>query len=141
MKWFSQFSLIMRSNLTSLCEQVENPERMLYQLILDMEDELAGAKHSVAEAIADEILMRKTVERERADVAVWAERAATAVKRRDDASAKAALQQQMSSQKRAEQYAREHSVQSAEVQKLQDSIRNLQDKIRQAKQKKTLLTA
>ncbi len=141
MKWFSQFSLIMRSNISSLCESVENPERMLHQLILDMQDELAKVKQSVAEAIADEILMRKTVEREQAEVTVWSDRAATAVKRGDDDAAKAALKQQLAAQARADQYAREHAAQAFEVHKLQDSVRNLEDKIRQAKQKKTLLSA
>lgn len=141
MKWLSQFSLVIRSNLTSLCEQVENPERMLHQLIIDMEEELCTAKRSVAEAIADEIMMRKTVERESADVELWGQRAESAIKRGDDPSARAALQQKLSASKRMEQYTKEHAIQASEVLKLQDSIRNLQDKIRQAKQKKTLLTA
>jgi len=141
MKWLSQFSLVMRSNITSLCEQVENPERMLHQLILDMEEELGSAKRSVAEAIADEIMMRKTVERESADIDLWASRAEAAIKRGDETTAKAALQQKLSSQRRVEQYTSEHATQSVEVLKLQDSIRGLQDKIRQARQKKTLLTA
>ena len=141
MKWLSQFSLVMRSNITSLCEQVENPERMLHQLVLDMEDELGVAKGAVAEAIADEILMRKTIEREQADETLWSGRAEAAIKRGDEISARAALQQRLSSERRVEQYAKEHSIQSAEVLKLQESIRNLQDKIRQAKQKKSLLSA
>lgn len=141
MKWLSQFSLVMRSNITSLCEQVENPERMLYQLLMDMEEELGVAKRSVAEAIADEILMRKTIERERADAELWADRAEAALKRGDESSARAALQQRMSAASRVDQFTKEHAMQAAEVLKLQDSIRNLQDKIRQAKQKKTLLTA
>ncbi len=141
MKWLSQFSLVMRSNLTSLCEQVENPERMLHQLVLDMEEELSTAKASVAEAIADEILMRKTIERENADAQLWDQRASAALGRGDESSARAALSQKLSASKRAEQYAKEHQTQSAEVLKLQDSIRNLQDKIRQAKQKRTLLAA
>lgn len=141
MKWLSQFSLVMRSNITSLCEQVENPERMLHQLIIDMEEELTTAKRSVAEAIADEIMMRKTVERETADAALWGQRAEAAMKRGDEASARSALQQRLSASKRVDQYTKEHAIQAGEVLKLQDSIRMLQDKIRQAKQKKTLLTA
>ena len=141
MKWLSQFSLVMRSNITSLCEQVENPERMLHQLVLDMEDELGIAKGAVAEAIADEILMRKTIEREQADAELWGGRAEAAIKRGDETSARAALQQRLSAERRVEQYAKEHAIQAAEVLKLQESIRNLQDKIRQAKQKKSLLSA
>ncbi len=49
MKWLSQFSLIMRSNVTSLKENFENPERMLHQLIIDMEDELGVVRKTVAE--------------------------------------------------------------------------------------------
>jgi len=141
MKWLSQFSLVMRSNITSLCEQVENPERMLHQLIIDMEEELGTAKRSVAEAIADEIMMRKTLGREASEVVLWGQRAEAALKHHDETSARAALQQRISASKRVEQYTKEHDTQAAEVLKLQDSIRNLQDKIRQAKQKKTLLTA
>jgi len=141
MKWLSQFSLVMRSNITSLCEQVENPERMLHQLLTDMEEELAVAKRSVAEAIADEIQMRKSIQREALEVDLWGQRAESALKRGDDASAKSALQQRLSASSRVAQYTKEHDVQAAEVYKLKDSIRQLQDKIRQAKQKKTLLTA
>ena len=40
MKWLSQFSLVMRSSISSLKEMVEDPERMLHQLIIDMGNEL-----------------------------------------------------------------------------------------------------
>jgi phage shock protein A len=113
----------------------------LHQLIIDMEEELATAKRSVAEAIADEIMMRKTVEREAGEVELWGQRAEAAMKRGDEASARSALQQRLTASKRVEQYTKEHDIQASEVLKLQDSIRTLQDKIRQAKQKKTLLTA
>ncbi len=66
MSWLNQFTLVMRSSITSLRESVENPERMLHQLIVDMEEELDRVRRSVAEAVADEIQMRKRAERERA---------------------------------------------------------------------------
>jgi len=96
---------------------------------------------AIAEAIADEIMMRKTIEREQADASLWSGRAEAAIKRGDETSARAALQQRLSAERRVDQYTKEHAIQAAEVVKLQESIRNLQDKIRQAKQKKSLLTA
>jgi ActR/RegA family two-component response regulator len=84
---------------------------------------------------------RKILERETADAELWGQRAEAAMKRGDEASARSALGQRISALKRVEQYTKEHAIQATEVQKLQDSIRTLQDKIRQAKQKKTLLTA
>ena len=141
MTWLSQFSLVMRSSITSLREKVEDPERMLYQLILDMDEELCGVRSSVAEAIADEIQMRKRAEREHVELQKWGERALAAMKRGDEASAKSALNQKLIISERFEQYSSQHAAQLSEVTKLQNAVRDLEDKIRQAKQKKTLLTA
>lgn len=141
MSWLSQFSLVMRSSITSLRETVENPERMIHQLVIDMEEELDRVRRSVAEAVADEIQMRKRAARERADAESWADRAAAAMKRNNEDAARQALEQKIAAAERAEKLTAEHAKQQAEVAKLQSAVRDLEDKIRQAKQKKTLLTA
>ena len=141
MKWLTNFSLVMRSSVSALREKIEDPERMLHQLIIDMAEELDRVRASVAEAVADEIQMRKRTECERAEADKWLERASTAMKRGDESTAKSALNQKMAAAERADRYSAEHAKQKAEVEKLQHSVRDLEDKIRQAKQKKTLLTA
>lgn len=141
MNWLSQFSLVMRSSITSLRESVENPERMIHQLVIDMEDELDRVRRSVAEAIADEIQMRKRAQRERSDADSWSERATAALKRNNEDAARQALEQKIAATERADKFEAEHVKQQAEVNKLQNAVRDLEDKIRQAKQKKTLLTA
>lgn len=141
MKWLTQFSLVMRSSITSLREKIEDPERMLHQLIIDMEEELNRVRVSVAEAVADEIQMRKRCQREQDESEKWLQRASTAMQSNDDAVARAALEYKLAAQQRADRYSTEHAKQKAEVEKLQTAVRDLEDKIRQAKQKKTLLTA
>ena len=141
MQWLNQFSLVMRSSMTTLREKIEDPERMLHQLVIDMQEELDRVRASVAEAVADEIQLRKRTERERQDANVWMQRASDAMKRGDESTAKSALEQKLNAEKRADQYGADHDRQKAEVGKLQSSIADLEDKIRQAKQKKTLLTA
>jgi phage shock protein A len=141
MAWLSQFTLLMRSSLTSIREQIEDPERMLHQLLIDMQAELDSVRASVAEAVADEILMRKRLERERDEMNKWQERAAVALKRRDDATARTAMEQKVASSNRLQQYEAEHGKQVAEVEKLKSAVRDLEDKIRQAQHKKTLLVA
>lgn len=141
MKWLNQFTLVMRSSLTTLRESVENPERLLHQLVIDMEQELDTVRASVAEAVADEIQMRKRAQRERDEAESWMQRATSAMKRGDEASAKSALQQKLAAAARADRLADEHGKQQTEVAKLQDAVHDLEDKIRQAKQKRTLLTA
>ena len=141
MKWLNQFSLVMRSNLTTLRESVEDPERMLHQLLIDMEEELDHVRSSVAEAIADEIQLRRRAQREQQSVETWTKRANDAVSRKDDTAAKLALEQKLSANDRCDQYWADHARQKTEVETLQRSVADLESKVRQAKHKKTLLTA
>jgi len=141
MKWLESFTLVMRSSLTSIREQVEDPERMLHQLIIDMEEELQSIRHKVAGAIADEIQLRRQVEKAKAETDQWHARATQAVQRNESPQAMSALQQKQSAAERAEQLTTEHAKQAAETRKLQEAVRDLEDKIRQARQKQTLLTA
>ncbi|MCA9069006.1 MAG: PspA/IM30 family protein, partial [Planctomycetaceae bacterium] len=71
MKWFNTFTLIMRSQITTLREKFEDPERMIHQLILDMEEELEVAREQIAGAIADEIQLGKEVKKKREEADLW----------------------------------------------------------------------
>ena len=141
MKWLTQFSLVMRSSMTSLREKIEDPEQMLHQLIIDMEEELDRVRSSVAMAVADEIQIRNRSEREAAEAVKWMDRAAIAMNRNDETSARAALNQKLSADERAQRYASDYARQRGEVEKLQDAVRDLEGKILQARHKKTLLMA
>ncbi len=141
MQWLNSFSLVMRSNITTLREKFEDPERMIHQLIIDMEHELERVRNSVAEAIADEIQLGKKVQKAKSDVEGWTERATASLKRGDEASAEAALEQKVAAQHRAESLEVEYGKQKTETEKLRKSVADLEGKIRQARQKQTLLLA
>ena len=141
MKWLEDFTLIMRANLQTLREKIEDPERMLHQLLADMEEELDRVRESVAEAIADEIQLRKRAEAARAEAGEWMERAEAALKRGDDGAAKAALEQKLLAEERAQGLEAEYGKQREATSKLQGSVRDLEEKIRQARQRRTLLLA
>ena len=141
MGWFNRFTLVMRSSVTTLREKVQDPERMIRQLIVDMEEELDRIRQNVAAAIADEIQMRKRVTRAAEERDAWLERATTAIRRKDDAAAKAALEQKVLCEQRADGLDVEYRKQKAQTSKLQDAVGDLDDKIRQARQKQTLLLA
>lgn len=141
MGWINTFSLVMRSSITSLREKVEDPERMLHQLIVDMDDELERVRGAVAGAIADEIQLGTKCRAAREESKNWFDRATTAVRRGDEATAKAALEQKVLLEQRADDLDREYATQKEQTAKLQHSVRELEDKIRQARQKQTLLLA
>ena len=141
MTWLNNLTLILRTSINSLEEKVQNPERMLNQLIIDMEEELERVRARVADAIADEIQLRKRTERARGEAEEWRERAGAALRRGDETSAKAALDQNLLADQRADDLDGEYAKQQRQTAQLQDAVRDLEDKIRQARQKQTLLLA
>ncbi len=141
MKWFENFTLVMKSNITALRETIEDPERMLHQLILDMEEELQTVRESVASAVADEIQLSKQVEKARGESETWLARATNAIQRNDEAEAKAALDQKLQAEEQLARIEDTYDEQQTQVEKLQMAYRELEDRIRQARHKRTLLVA
>ena len=141
MSWMDQFTLVIRSSITSLREKVEDPERMLHQLLIDMDEELLRLRKSTAEAIADEILLRQRCENSRTESERWLDRARTALKKGDETIAKSALERKVQAEQRAQDLEAEHKKQREQTQRLEESVKDLEDKIRQARQKRTLLLA
>jgi phage shock protein A len=141
MKWLDRFTFVMKSSITTLREKIEDPERMLHQLICDMDEELEAVRASVAAAIADEIQLGKQVERAREEADKWTERAEAAMKRNDESAARSALDQKLRGEERIATLQDSYDTQQRQVEKLQKSYRDLEDKIRQARHKRTLLVA
>jgi phage shock protein A len=139
--WIENFSLFMRSSIGVLREKIEEPERMVHQLLIDMEEELERVRDGVAAAIADEIGLRKKAEAAREDEARWMERAKTALERGDEPGSALALEQKVLASERAARLEGEHARQKEETARLERSVQDLEEKIRQAHQKETLLLA
>jgi len=141
MKWLDSFTFVMKSSITTLREKIEDPERMLHQLICDMEEELLTVREAVAAAIADEIQLSKQVDKAKKDMELWLDRAQGAIQRDDESGAKDALDQKLRCEERLATLETGYESQSVQVQKLQASYRELEDRIRQARHKRTLLVA
>ena len=138
---FSKFSTLIKSNINDLINRAENPEKMLNQIILDMRDQLAKAKREVAAAIADERKLRGQLDDEVKQSREWEKRAMLAVRQGRDDLAKQALVRQQEHAERASALDQTWRTQSAETEKLKGSLRQLNDKIEEAKRKRNLLIA
>ena len=138
---FSKFSTLIKSNINDLINRAENPEKMLNQIILDMRDQLAKAKREVAAAIADERKLRGQLDDEVKQSREWEKRAMLAVKQGRDDLAKQALVRQQEHAERASALDQTWRAQSAETEKLKGSLRQLNEKIEEAKRKRNLLIA
>ncbi|MDH5590427.1 MAG: PspA/IM30 family protein [Gemmatimonadota bacterium] len=138
---FSKLSTVIRSNINDLISRAENPEKMLNQIILDMRDQLAKAKREVAAAIADERKLRAQLDEEVKQAKDWEQRAMLAVKEGRDDLAKQALMRQQEHMGRATVLDQTWQAQANETEKLKGSLRQLNDKIEEAKRKRNLLIA
>lgn len=138
---FSKLVRVIKSNVNDLISRSENPEKMLNQIILDMRDQLAQAKREVAAAIADERKLKSQAEDEIKQARDWQGRAMLAVKETRDDLAKQALLRQKEHTERAQALRGTWEAQAAETEKLKESLRQLNDKIEEAKRKRNLLIA
>lgn len=138
---FQKLSMLLRSNINDVITRAENPEKMLTQILEDMRGQLAKAKQEVAVAIADERKLRVQVDDEQRQAADWEHRAMLAVREGRDDLAKQALLRHQEHTERASILEATWRRQAAETEKLKESLRQLNEKIEEAKRKRNLLVA
>src|SRR6478609_10638899 len=138
---FDRFSTLLRSNINDLISRAEDPEKMLNQILVDMRGQLAKAKQQVATAIADEKRLRDQADAEFRQAQDWEQKAMLAVKESRDDLAKQALMRQGEHFSHGQQLEQTWEQHRAETEKLKNSLRDLNDKIEEAKRKKNLLIA
>lgn len=138
---FDRLSALIKSNINDMISRAEDPEKMLDQIIVDMRTQLAKAKQQVAAAIADEKRLRDQADAEGRQAAEWERRAMLAVQNSRDDLAHQALMRQQEHAEHALQLEQTWQAHQAETEKLKASLRDLNDKIEEAKRKKNLLLA
>jgi phage shock protein A len=138
---FDRLSALLRSNINDLISRAENPEKMLNQLIVDMKSNLAKAKQQVASAIADEKKLQSDAEAMKKQAEDWERRAMLAVQEGRDDLAKQALGRYNEHLQGAQQLHETWLRHKAETEQLKLSLRQLNDKIEEAKRKKNILVA
>lgn len=138
---FDRISTLLRSNINDLISRAEDPEKMLNQILVDMRSQLAKAKQQVASAIADEKRLRDQADSEYKQAEEWQNRAMLAVRENRDDLAKQALMRHGEHLTQGQQLEQTWESHRQETEKLKNSLRDLNDKIEEAKRKKNLLVA
>jgi phage shock protein A len=138
---FSRFKRAVKSNINDMISKAENPEKMLNQLILEMNEQLIESKKTVAAAIADEKKLERQMAANREQAGEWERKAMVAVNAGKDEMAKEALLRKQEFDNTARQYQAQWQAQADSVQQLKGALRQLQQKIEEAQRKKNLLIA
>ena len=141
MALLERVSTLVRANLNDLIDKAEDPEKMIKQVILDMQNQLLQVKTQVAIAIADQHLLEKKQKENEDKVAEWMRKAELAVDKKQDDLARASLQRVESYRDMSESFAQQVSDQKAQVENLKTALRQLDQKLAEAQAKADLLIA
>jgi phage shock protein A len=141
MALLERVSTLVRANLNDLIDKAEDPEKMIKQVILDMQNQLLQVKTQVAIAIADQHLLEKKQKENEQKIAEWMRKAELAVDKKEDDLARASLQRVESYRELTESFAQQVVDQKAQVENLKSALRQLEQKLTEAQAKADLLIA
>jgi phage shock protein A len=88
---FRRITTILSANMNDLIDRVEDPERMIKQMIREMEQHIQQAKEGVIDAIASEKQLEKELQHHRDQAQEWLGKAETALKAQNEDLARMAL--------------------------------------------------
>jgi len=141
MALMERVSTLVRANLNDLIDKAEDPEKMLKQVILDMENQLMQVKTQVAISIADLHLLEKRRRENEDKVGEWMRKAELAVDKKQEDLARAALERHKSYQQMTESFIQQIEDQKTQVETLKSALRKLEQKLAEAQAKVELLVA
>ena len=132
---------IFNSNINDLLDRVEDPEKILNQLLEDMQHELKEVKIQVAAAIRDANKFEAQYKENLESAEKWEKRAIVFIQNGDDVRAKEALRRKRSADDLAAGFREQFEAQQESVSVLKDGLATLEQKIEEAKSKRALLIA
>jgi phage shock protein A len=141
MSLLDRVSTLLRANLNDLIDKAEDPERMLKQVVLDMENQLMQVKTQVAIAIADEHLLEKKRKEHEQQNAEWRRKAELAVEKGQDDLARAALERALSHEQLTQGFATQVEDQKHEADTLRQALRKLEQKLAETRAHSEMLIA
>lgn len=136
---FTRFRDIINSNINSMLERAEDPEKLLRLMIQEMEETLVELKASCAAAMAVTVKIRREWEQVEAKTLGWREKAALAVDKGYEDLAREALLEKRRLESKAELIARELHENEGIIDGYKADIGTLEEKLAAAKEKQRLL--
>lgn len=141
MALLERVSTLIRANLNDLIDKAEHPEKMIKQIILDMENQLLQVKTQVAIAIADQHLLEKKQKENQEKISEWTRKAELALDKKQDDLARAAIERSLQYKQLTESFAQQVSDQRLQVETLKTALHKLQEKLQEARAKSDMLIA
>lgn len=136
---FGRLNQVIKSNLNSMLDTAEDPEKLISQTIIEMEAEVKRAKRELITTLGASKRIDKEKEETQAEVAVWEDRAVLALRNGDDALAREALKQKARLSKKATEAAARASQNLAAADEMRDTLERVERQIEDLKARKATL--
>ncbi len=141
MALLERVTTLIRANLNDLIEKAEDPEKLLKQLLLDMQNQFMQVKTQAAMAIADEHLLEKKQKESLQSQREWLRKAELALHKKEEGLARVAIERALAFETAAQNYAGQIAEQSHHVQLLREAMHRLDQKMTETRIKADLLIA
>lgn len=138
---FDRIGRLIRANLGSLVNQAEDPEKILEQTVMDMQNDLIQLRQAVAQAIATQKRTERQASQAQTNANEWYQRAQLALQKGDEVLAREALTRRKSFQDTADALKAQIDQQTSIVTKLKQNMVMLEGKLSEARTKKDMYIA
>jgi phage shock protein A len=136
---FTRFRDIISSNINQMLDKAEDPEKLINLMIGEMEDTLVELKSSCAGVLAGRKKIRRRLDEILSREKYWEKQAGLAVDKGRDDLAREALKEKRRFSQTAEDLEREYTEHGAIADQYQDDIRQLEEKLAAARERKRML--
>ena len=138
---FDRLSRVVRANVNDLVSKAEDPEKVLEQAVIDMQEDLVQLRQAVARSIATQKRTEQQYNKNQSEANTWQQRAQLALSKGDENLAREALVRKKSFAETAASLKQQLDGQSSQVATLKRNLIALESKISEAKTKKDMLRA
>ncbi len=138
---FERVGDLLKANINDMLDKAENPEKMVKQIIIDMEAQVNKATQGLGAAMGSEKQALKQLQSAKASSEDWNKKAKMALQSGNEELAKKALAQKASVDQNIDQFQTSYDMMSTQTALLKDQVRQLKSKLEEARMKQTMLVA
>ena len=131
---------LFRATTSDLLDKAEDPEKMIKQMISDLEAQKKKAKEQMTEALALQKRLERDTEKEHQEAEKWEQKAILALQNEKDDLAKEALTRKNEHLRRALDFEKQLEMHQNNADSLKESYQTMEDKIDEIKRKQGLLS-
>jgi len=138
---FDRIADILKANINDMIDKAEDPEKMVKQLIIEMEEQVDEATRALGQAMGSQKVAAKELADAMAEAADWEDKAKLALKARNEVLAKKALDAKVGIDEQVKGLQASYDQMTAQVNKMREQVQTLKMKLDEARSRQNVLIA